>query len=332
MLLSEELFGKRQREVCKSRLRGDLFYIWFTYHKISGRRETMTIIEARQIIREYYDNTNPTGEDKFLCVEAMSYLIEETKDPSFMNSLGAFYYEDRQFDLACKYYEMAAEYNDLHATSNLGYIWYYGRTGERNYEKAYYYFNKAREMGDLVAAYKVADMYKNGYYVEKDYDKYKEIIEELYPQVKDARWTNEPLPEIYTRLARIRAEEGKTDEALRLYDEARAFLAWRIQYHPFFGDLNIMKWMIEDIYRLREFNAEGFSLYDLFYLLQKPVRVRFRFEDQFMEVEMTEEDGEPGIRFGEIWYHTVEDFFQKAEIKGELMTMRYRELYDFEVI
>ena len=31
------------------------------------------------------------------------------------------YYEQRYFDLALKYYEMAAEYNNLYAISELGY-------------------------------------------------------------------------------------------------------------------------------------------------------------------------------------------------------------------
>ena len=60
-------------------------------------------------------------------------------------------------------------------------------------------------MGDLIAAYKVADMYKNGYYVQQDTEKYKSMIEELYPKVKNARRLNEPLPEVFTRLARIRS-------------------------------------------------------------------------------------------------------------------------------
>lgn len=292
----------------------------------------MTIIEARKIVRAFYNNTNPTDEDRFIYTEAERYLIEEAKDPVAMAGLGAYYYEQKQFDLACKYYEMAAEYDHLHAFLGLGYIWYYGRTGERDYEKAFYYYNKAKEKGNIVASYKVADMYKNGYYVEKDTEKYKEIIEELYPRVQNAYWTNEPLPEIYTRLAKIRSDEGKNEEALELYDQARDFQARRIQTHPFFGDLNIMKWMINDIYKLREFDPENFEFYDLYYLLQEPVKVRFRFEDQTCEVEMSEENGEPGIRFGEIWYHTVDDFFQKATLEGELLTMRYEELYDFEVI
>ena len=219
-----------------------------TLSRSGQEADKMTITEAKRICRKFYHLTNPTEEDFFRYTEALGFLIEETKDSDYMVELGAMYYEQRQFDLALKYYEMAAEYDNLYAISNLGYVWYYGRTGEKNYEKAFYYFDRARKMGDLIAAYKVADMYKNGYYVEKDVEKYKAILLELYPKVKDSYRLDDPLPEIFTRLAGIRSEEGNITEALRLYDTARDFLAQRIRSHPFFGDLNIMKWMIRDIY------------------------------------------------------------------------------------
>ncbi|MBQ1316252.1 MAG: sel1 repeat family protein, partial [Lachnospiraceae bacterium] len=226
----------------------------------------MTILEAKKILRHFYSLSNPTEEEEFLYTEALQFLIAETKDSDYMVDLGGFYYDKREFDLALKYYEMAAEYGNRYAISNLGYIWYYGRTGEKDYEKAFKYFDKARAMGDIVASYKVADMYRNGYYVEKDYEKYKEIILSLYPKVKNARRLGEPLPEIFTRLAKIRSDEGKTEEALSLYDTARDFLAQRIRANPFFGNLTIMKWLIHDVYELREFDPAAMDLHDLYHV------------------------------------------------------------------
>lgn len=292
----------------------------------------MTVYEAGKICRDYYNLTNPTDEDQFLFTEALRYLVEETKEPRYMLALGGFYYEERRFDLALKYYEMAAKYDDLNAIVGLGYIWYYGRTGERNFEKAFYYYDKARQAGDPVAAYKVADMYRNGYYVDKDLSKFREIIEDLYPKVKDLQMLGDPVPEVSIRLAKIRTEEGKTEEALRLYEKARNFLEQRIRVSPFFGNLNIMKWMIEDIYKLKAFDEEDMRLYDLYYALGTPVRVRFTFEQKRHEVEAVEEDGAVVIRFDDHWYRTVDDFFQKAELDGELLTSRYEELYGFEVV
>ena len=199
-------------------------------------------------------------------------------------------------------------------------------------EKAFYYYDKARQAGDPVAAYKVADMYRNGYYVDKDLSKFREIIEDLYPKVKDLQMLGDPVPEVSIRLAKIRTEEGKTEEALRLYEKARNFLEQRIRVSPFFGNLNIMKWMIEDIYKLKAFDEEDMRLYDLYYALRTPVRASFVFELERHEVEAVEEDGSIVIRFDDRWYRTVDDFFQKAELGGELLTSRYEELYGFEVV
>ena len=292
----------------------------------------MTILEANRICTDFEGLGNPSGEERFLYIEALEYLIRETGDADRMVQLGAYYYGEKQFDLALKYYEMAAEEGNLYAISNLGYIWYYGRTGQRDYQKAFYYFDKARKMGDPVAAYKVADMYKNGYYVEKDPGRYKEIIEELYPVVKQAQYLEDPLPEVYTRLARIRTEEGRISEALQLYDVARDFLAQRIRINPFFGNLNIMKWTIEDMCKLRQLDLAWFSLYDLYELLKRPVRVGFTWQEEKHEVEAVREDGGLVIRFDDKWYRTVDDFFLKAEIDGEHLTALYEELYDFEVL
>lgn len=57
----------------------------------------MTVIEARRIAREYYDMSNPTEDDRFLFVEAMQFLIRETKNSNAMLDLGSYYYEDKRF-------------------------------------------------------------------------------------------------------------------------------------------------------------------------------------------------------------------------------------------
>ena len=164
----------------------------------------MTIEEAKAICKRFHQPSNPSNEDSIVYTEALNYLARETENPDMMVELGSYYYEQRDFSLALKYYEMAAEKNNLYAIANLGYIWYYGRTGTKDYEKAFMYFNRAMQMGDMVAAYKVADMYKKGYYADKNPERYREIIENLYLQVKNAKYLNDPVPEVLTRLARIR--------------------------------------------------------------------------------------------------------------------------------
>ena len=75
----------------------------------------MTITEAKRICREYYELTNPSEDETFIFTEALQYLIDRTKDPAYMLDLCGYYYEKRQFDLALKYYELAAEYDFLPA-------------------------------------------------------------------------------------------------------------------------------------------------------------------------------------------------------------------------
>ena len=292
----------------------------------------MTIIEAQMIVDRFYRLTDPTEEDRFLVEEALQYLIEMTGDPNYMAELGGMYYEQRQFDLARKYYEMAAEYDNTYALLGLGYIWYYGRLGERDYEKAFRCFDRAREKGDLNAAYKVADMYRRGYYVENDPGRFRKIIEELYGKLKKERNPYSKAPEVFVRLAEIREADGKNGEALSLYEAARPMIARRIADSGFFGDRTIMKEIMEGIYRLQPEGPDEIDLYDLYHLLDQPCTVRFRFEGRPQEVQSLEEDGAVVIRYGSRWFRTTDDFFTGAEIDGERLTALYAELYAFEVV
>lgn len=292
----------------------------------------MTVEEARQIINEVREVADSDEEQFFLLTEALQFLIEEEHQPDTMMFLGGLYYERRSFDLALKYYEMAAAYNSDAADECLGYIWYYGRTGERDFKKAFTHFSRAMERGNLVGAYKVADMYKNGYGVEKDYDKYVSVIEDLYLQVKEARNVFAPLPEIFTRLARIRTEQGKTDEAVNLYFRAKNFLAQRIRHNAFFGNLNIMKWLIDDLYELIEFDKDEFDFYDSLYLLKAPVKIKFMYKAKQQNLEALMEDDVCVIKFNDKWYPDRDAFLSKAQIGEDKLTVIYGALDDFEVI
>ena len=289
----------------------------------------MNSSEAHEIIDRYYQRNVHSEDETFEYTEALSYLITEKNDPRAMMELGGHYYELREFDLALKYYDMAAALDYEAANECLGYIWYYGRTGTKDYEKAFRYFSAAAKKGNIVARYKIADMYKNGYHVEKDYGKYKQIIRELYPEVRGAKNVFEPLPEIYTRLAHIEAEEGNADRAVDLYWDAKNFLAQRIRFNPFFGNLNIMKWLIEDLYKLTPADPSDMDLFDMYYWLLEPVEITFRYQGERYRISCVNEEGENVIMFGDKWFRNVDDFFKKAQIDGKLLTEINRDLYDF---
>lgn len=292
----------------------------------------MTIYEAERIVRAFESKETPDPDEIFAYTEAAGFLIEKTHDPRAMMSLGGYYYGEKDYELALKYYEMAAEYKYVSAYECLGYVWYYGRTGVKDYEKAFHYFTLGKEAGHLVSAYKLADMYRNGYYVEKDEEKYRSIIEELYDKVKGLRNVFDPVPEVFTRLAKIRTEQGNRKEAVRLYLYAKDFLAQRISFSHFFGNLNIMKWLIDDLYQLIKPEPEQMDLYDLYHYLKEPCKITFMYDEEEHEVEAArEEDGTIAIRFDENWYRDPDSFFMKARLDDDWLTSQYSSLFDFEV-
>ena len=292
----------------------------------------MNVYEARMTVMRFYDDPDHTEEEEFLFTEALRFLIEKENDPDDMMALGGYYYERKKFDLALKYYEMAAALDYDPAYECLGYVWYYGRTGERDFKKAFEYFSKLKEKGDLVASYKIADMYRNGYHVPKDEAKYRAIIEELYPKIKDTDNAFAPLPEIFTRLAKIRAAEGKEDEAVELLLRAKAYLAARMKRDTFFGNLSIMKYLIEDLYRLSPFDPDDFDFFDLFHVLKEPCAVRFFHDGKQLEVKSEKDGGECAVCFEGKWFRSRDDFFAGAESDGYGLLGINDELYGFRQV
>ncbi len=292
----------------------------------------MNLYEARSICNRFDNTDNISDEDFFLYTEAMHYLINETQDPNCMCQLGCAYNGRKDYELALKYFELALAHGNEFANLCLGYIWMYGRIGFFDYKKAFEYFSALPH--DVNAQYKIADMYKNGLYVMKDSHKYKEIIERLYREVKDDDDDDgySCKAEISLRLAEIRADEGETEEAVFLYRDAKSIMAERMIYDTFFGHIDIMHRIIDNLYRLTDVNKKNFDLYDLFELLKKPVRIRFEYNDEQFMIESVAEDEGMAICFNDKWFRDTVDFFEKAEIDGERLTTISWELNEFEVI
>lgn len=291
-----------------------------------------TIESSKQILDDYYDLTQPTYEDDIQLINALEYLIKETNNPEYMVELGGWYYGQKQFDLAEEYYLMAAKLDYNNAYEFLGYIYYYGRVGQPDYEKAFYYYKLASDQGNLVAAYKLADMYKNGYYVQKDYPKYVQIIKSLYPLLQGATNTFDPVPEIYSRLAKIYVEEGNEDQAIQLLLIAKEFQSQRLIYSQFFGDLTIMKYIVNDLYSLIQFDPDYMDLFDLYYALQKPCKVAIEILGEDHIIEAKYEDGLFFICMDDKNYEDVDQFFLKAKINGEPISTQYVNVNYIEIL
>ena len=291
-----------------------------------------TIESAKQILDDYYDLTQPTYKDDIQLINALEYLIKETNNPEYMVELGGWYYGQKQFDLAEEYYLMAAKLDYNNAYECLGYIYYYGRVGQPDYEKAFHYYKLASDQGNLVAAYKLADMYKNGYYVQKDYPKYVQIIKDLYPKIQGATNTFDPVPEIYSRLAKIYVEEGNEDQAIQLLLIAKEFQSQRLIYSQFFGDLTIMKYIVNDLYSLIQFDPDYMDLFDLYYALQKPCKVAIEILGDDHIIEAKYEDGFFYICMDDKNYEDVDQFFLHAKVNEEPISTQYVNVNYIEIL
>ena len=300
----------------------------------------MTIYEAKKILERLERKTSLSSEEEHGLIETLEFMIEKTGDPKYSEWLGGIYYDKRIFDLALKYYELAEAQGSIWAWNGLGYIWYYGRTGTIDYKKAYRYFSKVRDYeGDdideftkIEASFKIADMYKNGFFVEKNEDKYIEIIEDLYKQIQ-ASDLFLPTAEVYTRLASIRAEQGRTEETIDLYSDARNDLIYRLKYNRFFGDINRINWLVNDLYELIEFDPTDFDLYDLFYILKEEHLVTFKYKKRRHEVESKlSKEKEMNIRFDNKWYRNITDMFIRQDLDGESIEHEYLSLNDWRLV
>ena len=294
----------------------------------------MTVSDAKQILRDYHNLSNPGENDEIGYVEALEYLIDHTKEPDYMTELGWFYCTKKCFDMEIRYFEMAVEYGDGRAAEELGYMWYYGQHGEQDYEKAFRYFTigaeKCNWVDTLWCRYKLADMYRFGCYVKKDKEKYRQMINEAYEEVKNPAYIDMPYAEISYRKAGILLEDGAVNEAVQLLRSSKKFLAERLSEYIFWGHVEMMGRIVNRIYELVPFSKEHFDFYDLFFLTNHPVKIRFKYAGRLFELEVSDDD-EPAIAFEGKWYRNFAEFCEKADLGKDKIVKNYDALYDWEV-
>lgn len=305
--------------------------------EIREGKALMEVSEARKNVLDYYEISNPSESDSILFTESLHLLIEKTKDPKYMSELAWFYCERKQFDLEYKYLQMAAECGFGPACEELGYMYYYGQHGDQNYEKAFEYFSigakpdKYGHQGSKWCKYKLADMYHYGCFVEQDDGKYRQMIEEIFDELAGPAKLNDPVPEVFYRIAKIRVKDGDTEEAINLLRYAKDFMAERVSYGPFWGHIEVMGRIVRLLQELTPLDQEKADFYDLFYILRagKPATFKRNGIEYLIEVS---EDEEHALHFTDKWYRDFEDLCNRAEVDGVKITAIYDEFYDFKTI
>lgn len=117
---------------------------------------------------------------------------------------------------------------------------------------------------------------------------------------------------------------------MEIYEARR--IAEKIEYNPFFGDLNVMKWLIDDLYELIGVDMSDLDLYDLYYLMKEPCKVEFLYEGKTYEVESFREEDGVSVYFLGKWYRDIDEFFKKAKIDGERVPVLFSRLYGFKKV
>ena len=159
----------------------------YEYELLEKLADNNDLYGMRRILDSYLDNRIEKPKVKINKKKILKYLnhLIQCNESNAMLALGALYYTGddgivpQDFAKAEYWYAKAAEpttsFFDSHynsqAMTNLGYIYYYGRTNTPDFEKAFYCYAKAACMGHPNAMYKIGDMYKNGLFVAKNEDK-----------------------------------------------------------------------------------------------------------------------------------------------------------------
>lgn len=215
----------------------------------------------------FANTTVPLPADVAVFVEYGYSLALEIEDATRINNYGILFYNARigyqDFDKAAKYYKMASDLGFSLSTENLGYIYYYGRTGEVNYEIAYLLFSKASAgYNRACSTYKLGDMFKNGYYVNKDlktafqcYQRAESLIDN---GLSENRASN-VAADIFFRLAECYhfgiGVSADLDKSFEYYQKAERSFIVRIRH----GDFLVKKMLIKTIERQDELREKLIS-------------------------------------------------------------------------
>lgn len=214
----------------------------------------MTIREALEIV-DYYDTVGcepfPCREKAFEDEEAMRYLANITKDDDYIFRYATNLSIHGCYDAALNYFlSISNKGKDVNLT--IANIYNHDK---QDYQKAYEYYCIAERQGSLDAKYKIAIMYLKGRYVKQDYQKYCEILEDLYLMIIANNLDQYPsseeefdhyefvVPYVLMALGHVRKEAGKNAEAMQLY--AKAMEGMTDLFGSDCNGINFEKWYVQ---------------------------------------------------------------------------------------
>lgn len=147
-------------------------------------------------------------------VERLTQGIEKDCAPC-ATTLGALYYDglivEQSYSQAAHYYEIGAQMGEVQSVINLGYIYEYGRLGQRDVLRAFTYYATALALSGgehFEALYKMGDLYNRGGGVPQD----KKMAVRLWIKSYQAALDSEEGAPAALRLAPFFLKQPSTDE------------------------------------------------------------------------------------------------------------------------
>ena len=287
-----------------------------------------------------------TEEEEFQIQELAKFIFEHEKSGNYASYLASEFIGHNKLDLALNYYELAIQYGYLPAYKFAGDLYYEGNLSSgKDLKKAFDYYvmaTKTKKIGDgswenpytdvhNEAKMVLANMYKNGIYVEKDYEKYKDLINEVYKEVKDDDSDNEIKCDVFEEKANISLYENNLESSLNFLIDAACCCM----------DFYFQTFLIEQLYRLDELTNKTYEIMeidindidfpDIFYLLKKPCKIKFTLNDKEHYIESLIEKGSIVINSENQWFRDAEEMVDRAVIDGEELKFNIINIEKWEV-
>ena len=284
----------------------------------------MTVAEAKEKIRQYYIHYLDMNEDdKFILDELCRFVYEQTGDINYLLEGFDFNGDPKYLE---KIYLYAVECGDEHTAYVLGKLYESGRLGQPDYAKAYEYYlraSKTKPIGDGTfensyrqvhndAKIKLAEMYRRGIYVEKDVDKYKELINEAYEDVKDKDWTYIRYETLFAK-AKLELEEGNIEKGLEILYMAREEFWHLLRGAQEEEDYRLLDEINTTLYRYQELDYTEADPKDITELLKKPLTVSFLYDGVFYKIRCYKDKDDMLVEFENKLYRDPIDFIMKAK-------------------
>lgn len=294
--------------------------------------------EAWKIVKKYTGKDNLSEEEEYLFADAMDYIVNKSSNDVDIAAynFGSYYMGIERYDCALKYFKMGANLCSGMSCAEIGKIYYYGLTGEVDYEKAYLYLKLADDMHWKNDSYLIADMYRYGQYLEKDYNKYDDMISDLFDLVEEDTNSFHSIPEVFFREAEIilkdeQSEAIKAGKAMLFHAEEvlKDRITCKKDKRTQLRDVKTLR----DIQDLLYVEVIGEVLVkDIFdldlvgrYEIADIMVMEYKGNHYNIMVEK-EEDGNYSICFLEKWYRDMRDFIDYAILDGHVIRALFNEL------